>query len=447
MKILNRLIKDVSGYTGTALLTVCCLVILAAGCRREEFMPPAEGKQVPYEDSVHITIKEALAQSPAKLFYQAWQRSHMDTILATVADPQSGYTILALSDEALLAEGYTASRIQRMDPKDVDSLLMFYSLRGLFNAQTLNNRADNQMVFSLLKRPGLRGMPDPDTRDPYAKWIYYFKQQLQVMDGKTYVNGKVVGSGVSIPAKNGYIWLLDKMVPKPDKTILEVLQADSRFTMLLELLRQQDSLYDKIYEEGAGYPSSRLVFSQYYGWDLEIDPYTGAPADVNVLFTTSFLPTNDAFKAAGFNTVDDLMAFNERRGLPQYVDWSMEGRFATDSLLSFHLNWGIMARDSWSDYPRNYSFPVFYSNMFFSSSVSRLVFRAVFKDPNGNDYTDETYYMPLEFRKDASGKTLVKVKGSEAPAAVITESDIPTLMGPLNVVDRLLIPKGYKLDQ
>ncbi|SEW51609.1 hypothetical protein [Chitinophaga arvensicola] len=445
MKILNRLIKDISGYAGSGLLTVCCLAILATGCSREEFMPPAEGEQVPYKDTVHITVKEALAQSPAKLFYQAWQRSHMDTILAAVTDPKSGCTILAVSDEALLAAGYTASKIQGMDPKDLDSLLMFYSLRGRFDAPALTNRADNLIALSLLMRPGLRGMPDPDTRNPYAKWIYYFKQHLQVMNGKTYVNGRVTGSGVSIPAKDGYVWLLDKMVPKPDKTLLQVLEADSRFTILLELLRQRDALYNQIFEEGAGY-SPNVNFSQFYGWALKLNQYTGEEDDINLLFTTIFLPTNDAFKAAGFNTVEDLMAFNERRGLPRYEDWSMKGRFATDSLLSFHTNWGILPKESAGDYPRSGSYPVFYSNMFPGNAVSRLIFLASFKDPNGTDYVDDSYYMPLEFHQDASGKTQVKVKGSEAPAATVTEADIPTLMGPLHAVDRLLIPKGFKLD-
>lgn len=445
MKILNRLIKDIFCDAGSGLLTVCCLAILATGCRREEFMPPAEGKQVPYQDTVHITVKEALAQSPAKLFYQAWQRSHMDTILAAVADQKNGCTILALSDEALIAGGYTASRIQSMDPKDLDSLLMFYSLRGKYNAAALTGQTGNLIALSLLKRPGLRGMPDPDTRNPYAKWVYYFKQQLQAADGKFYVNGRVVGSGVSIPAKDGCIWLLDKMVPKPDKTLLQVLEADNRFTMLLELLRQRDALYNKIFEEGAGYPSN-INFSQFYGWALRLNEFTGQEDDVNVLFTTIFLPTNDAFKAAGFNTVADLMAFNERRGLPRYEDWSMKGRFATDSLLSFHLNWGILPRESVGDYPRSGSYPVFYSNAFLSNATSSLIFISILKDPNGTDYRDDTYYMPLEFRKDASGKTLINVKGSAAPSATVTEADIPTLMGPLHAVDRLLIPKDFKLD-
>ncbi|MCW3466380.1 hypothetical protein [Chitinophaga nivalis] len=443
MKIINPLIKNISGI---GLGIICSLLIVASGCRREEFMPPAEGSQVPYADTVRITLKEALAQSPAKLFYLAWQRSHMDIMLAAVATQPGGYTILALSDEALQAGGYTAAKLQSMDPKDIDSLLLFYTLRGRIDAAALKGRSDNLITLSLLKKPELRGMPDPDKDKSFSDYLYYFKQHLQVREKQTYVNGKVVGSGISIPAKDGYIWLLDKMVPKPDKTLLQVVEADGRFTMLLELMQRRDALYKKIYEEATGWPASHARFSQFHAWELRINPVTEEEEDINVLFTTIFLPTNEAFKAAGFNTVDDLMAFNERRGLPQYVDWSMKGLFATDSLLDFHINWGYIQNGRNSDYPRNISFPVFYSNMFGSSTMPRLMLQPSLKDPNGVDYVDDTYYMPLEFSKDAAGKTLVKVKGSGAPAAMVTESDIPTFMGPLHVVDRLLIPKGYKLN-
>lgn len=455
MKIMNchRRPHLFSGNGIARLSLVCLLVTLVTGCSKEEFMPPAEGKQVPYVDTLTIGLKDALAQSPAKLFYQAWQRSNMEAALSAVGEGKGDFTILALSDEALLAGGYTAQRIQTMAVSELDSLLLFYTLRGRITNQALTNRDDNLIATSLLKNPRFRAMADPDKinpNNPNSFYTYYYKQHLQVKDGKTYVNGKPAGNGRSIAAKNGYIFMLDHMVAKPDKTLLQVMEASPQFSMLLELMRRKDTLYNKIYFENTGYESefrnpTTKSSSQRFGWEIRWNAISNEEEDVNLIFNTTFLPTNDAFRAAGFNTVDDLMAFNEKRGLPYYEFWSMNGNFATDSLLDMHLNWGALHISQYG-LSRMESYPVFYSNMLLGSAMPKMVIREFFRDPNDPNLSDETYYMPLEFSKDAAGRTLVKVKGSDAPPATLVEPDIPTLMGPIQAVDRLLIPKGFKLN-
>ncbi|AYL93844.1 fasciclin domain-containing protein [Mucilaginibacter celer] len=420
------------------------LACLAFGCKKQEFTLPPVGDKIPYEDEKLPALKEVIAQSHATLFYKAWQRSNMDAILKAQATPKTYFTVLLPGNAAMESAGYNEQKIQVAEPKELDSLLMFYTLRDRIRPEDLVGKTDNYNARTLLYRPDLQ-----TTATNGPGYTYNYRIQLLVKDSKTYANGKIVGSGKSVAAKDGYIWLLDQPIVKPTKTILKFLDDDGRFTLLLQLLRYTDAQYNKIESDATGYPGSRKSFANWFGWDYII-PGPGSSIR-QVVSTTLFLPTDAAFKAAGFSNLQDLMAFNTRRGLPHWGTTptgggTMVGAFATDTLLNYSVNWGKMINIPADSYYAKFAsdVPVFYSNVMGSPILSNYVVAGAL-DLSNPQKPDGEYYMPLDFTADGTGNINLKVKGSEAEPAKIIQADMLTMMGPVNAIDHLLLPKGYKL--
>lgn len=420
-------------------IIICLLAFFAYGCQKEGYMPPAEGEKVVYTDTARFTLKEGLAKSSATLFYAAWQRSTMDNILKAQTTGKTYFTVMVPSNAAMESAGYTQQKIQSMDVKAIDSLMMFYTLQNRITPEDLMNRTDNYAAKSLLTESKIF-LSSGGIRIPY-----YYRHHLKLQDGKTIVNGKIAGAGKSLGTKDGYIWFLDQPVPRPVKSILKFLQDDGRFTLLLQLLQYTDTQWEQIFQAGAGFPGNRGVFSKRYALDLVAD----GNGISSVYTTTVWVPTDDAFRAAGFNTLQDLINFNQRKGLPYYgvgpggTGNDVQGFFGTDYLLNYSLFWGRtlnIAKTNFSSRGEA-NLPVIYSNIMNNSVIGNLL---LVSGSNGSTY--EEYYMPFDFSKDAAGNVSLKAKGAEAVSAKIIEADIPTLMGPVNVIDRFIVPKGFTIN-
>lgn len=429
----------------------CLFILLVTSCRKQEFTLPPEGTQVPYTDTVKITLKEALEKSSAKLFYQAWKRSTIEARLKLISNAKSTYTVMALSDAAMESAGLTSGKIQSMDIKDLDSLMMFYTLPGRITLSDLENKADNYIAASLLPRPGLRvDLLQTITDRPNTVIPYYYQYQLQLKDGKTYINGKAAGNGKFIAAKDGYIWLLEHPVVRPDKFIINMLREDGRFTMLLDILQYTDEQYQQILDDGGIFGGSRGSFIRRYNWDLlPVPPWDTYSA--NLFRTTALLPTDQVFRNAGFNNVEDLKKFNLKRGLPhiaqdQFGNPVVAGNFATDSLLGYHLDMGIRISGSTvpAQNPMSSDFD-FYTNTMTNAVMSNYI--VGFGPPLNGSPGYLFYTMPFSFSRDASGRVQLKLKTvPDGNPVTIIEADLPTLMGPVHIVDQFFLPKGFKLN-
>lgn len=432
-------------------ILICLLAILFFGCGKDEFSLPPVGEKISYTDTLKVSLKDALKQSSAQRFYKAWQRSRLPRILDSLNDGKNMFTILAPSDAAMDKGGYTEQALQAMDLRQLDSLLMFYVLRKRIAREDLINRSDAYLAISLLCKPEIRIAPMPNPGSGNIRFeLYFYRHYLQLEDGKMIINGKATGTGASVVAKDGYIWLLDQMITRPEKTVLETITADGRFTLLLGILWETQRVNAALYKEvfgvfPSGYNPLSSDFFQAYNWILKPVPPFLQKNSPNILFSTFFLPDDDAFRAAGFNSVADLMAFNKRKGLPRYntITRRWEGSFATNTLLDYHINWGFLV-NRLSNATLNGTI-VFYNNMLNSPVVANYPVLAILLDPNGSG-GDASYYMPYKFTRNAAGQTQMQVKDTSAPVATIVEGDINTLMGPIHVVDRLLIPKGFKID-
>ncbi len=425
-------------------------LLFTAACTKTEFLPDPEGTQVPFQNDATQTVEELLAASPAKLYYSAWQKSTIKNVLNKKGSKVL-FTAFAPNDAAMQAAGLTASAINQMSEAELDDFILFSTTIGHVTSNELKLRGDNFMVKTLLENHNLYVKyyenPESNQYDYYAYRLY-----VALKGDDLLVNGKNTGKLNYLPATNGGLYLLEKTVEKPTKTIIEALRADGRFTMFIESQRLADELYlDKIAsdmeplfgykpdpEETMMYATSRLFYQK--DWDI-LTPYPGY--GTNITISTLFAPTDEAFHKAGFQTVADILKFNERGAASIHfsdMTFTDEGAYPMDTVYSYHRNWGRMFQPATAGGDKTISnATVFYSNELTPMLNEYLV------SAGGNPPIEYAYKMPLEFSVNGNSIQL-KVKGSDAPAATVIDTDINTLNGPIHVVDRLFFPKGFKLN-
>lgn len=428
-------------------------ILFLGACSKTEFIPDPEGTQVPYQSDATQTVEQLLTASPAKLFYSAWQKSNIKNILKQQGS-KVVFTVFAPNDAAMQAAGLSASTINQMPVEELDSLMMFYTTIGPVTKDELKLRSDNFMVKSLLLHPGLyvKYYDNAESNSQYD--LYYYRHYVGLKGEDLLMNGKNVGKVNYLPATNGGLYIMEKAVERPTKTMLEALKADGRFNMFIESQRLADELFlDKIGNDIEAvfgvriepedimrdYAYNRLYYRK--DWGIETPPYPGYTGP-NITVSTLFAPTDEAFHQAGFQTVADILKFNERSMHGIFFDENAStaaGGFPMDTVYNFHRNWGRMFQPvtAGGDKTMNNA-TVFYSN------VLRPALNSYPVNIGGNPPVEYAYTMPLEFSL-SNNNVQLKVKGSEYPAANVVDTDINTLNGPIHVVDRLLFPKGFKL--
>lgn len=406
------------------LLVYCLFFFTIVSCRKAEFMPEVEGQPVPHVD-ITISLKEVLAASPYTLFKAAWERSNMNKILKDKGS-KAPFTLLVPSDSAFIAEGLTLEVIQKTSPALLDSVLLYHTLTGNLKVEDFKRRDDRFTGKSLLENPDLRVKPSISGSAPFDPYVYL--QYLKFTDGALFINGKKQSTATPVQAKDGVLWPVNHVLHKPTKTILEVLQEDGRFGMYLELNERSDALFLQC-SEGA------------YIHDFTAGITLIQNGNYNVSFTSVFAIPDDVFHKAGFNTVDDIMALNDRNPLPyiNYDTYTMVGGLATDSLVAYH-RWGSLFAYTDPNTGKGIESPTnFYTNDLVNSVLSDYTLFS-----SGYNGKIPVYKNPLDFSREG-GMVKMKVKGTNSSGAAITEGDINTIMGPVHIVDHLLIPKDFKL--
>lgn len=427
-------------------------VLFLGACSKTEFIPDPEGAKIPFQPNATQTVEQLLAASPAKLFYSAWQKSTVKNILDAKGS-KVVYTVFTPSDIAMQAAGITVAKISQMSVQEVDDFVLFYVSAIAVTPDELKARQDNFMVNSLLQKQGLFVKFFASNHPARSNDPYFYRNYLALKGDQMLMNGKDVGKLNYSPAINGGIYLIDKIVEKPTKTILETLETDGRFTLFLAALKASDDYYiEKIasdIEPLFGYkpePSeitdAYAYMRNYYTKDLGIRP-SGSPGfeNANITLTTIFAPTDEAFHKAGFQTLADIQAFNVSRSSVVFSEmtYAAEGGLPMDTIFSYHRDFGRIFQPVTSGGDKTEAnSTVFYSNVLKPSLNDYLV------NAGGNPAIDFAFKMPLAFTNNGNGIQL-KVKQSEYPEATVIDGDINTLNGPIHVVDRLLIPKGFKL--
>ncbi|WP_295125433.1 fasciclin domain-containing protein [uncultured Chitinophaga sp.] len=410
----------------TALFLPClAAILLAVGCKKEEFQQLPHGEPVPYIDTVKHDLNILLAMSPYKLFYAAWQKSHVSEVM-TANGGSYKYTVLAPDDAAMQAAGFTADAIGTKTAEELDSLVLFHVLEEQLDTLVLRKQKGNTRKKSLLYNRDLKEDLNTIGSNVTYPVDYNYKHYVSTAaNGSLVVDGKTIGATKPFYATNGVIWPVNALPQRPTQHVLDLMATDPRFSVFSELYRQTFDLW--LEASMASFP--RTTFA-----NLET-------VDGLVRTEAFFAPTNEAFRNAGFNSVADLMTLNER-SMP-YFDWDYfemrNGMFVTDTLLSYHV-WGRFYAPTGGWGPGATSFAVFFTNELTNELIGDFSVNTVTYDGL------PAYKMPLLFGKTSSGQISVKAKGSTSPDAIITEGDIMTFEGPVHAVDHLLIPKDLRLN-
>lgn len=435
------------------------LIALLFACNKAEFMPAPEGKQIQYTDS-SLTVLEFLRKSPEySLFLQAWQRSNIQKILSQY-EADYAISILLPDNKAMEASGFNSNSIRVTPVIILDSLIRIHTISKQLFPEALALQSGNLSVNTM------QDNSDFTDAEYFGSEFYTYRQHLAISDEKLLLNGKIVGlAALCKVLKGATVFPIDHVIKKQRKSIRQLLYEDERFSMYLAMRRHNDSLYNKI----AGIEETFLKPTTYdnryvlqYGGGAHVLNYF---SDINYTYgiyeqifyesreiysTTLLVPTNEAFQKAGFNNLQDLIALNNRAVPYQPDGWSgvLSGYLPTDSILNNHY-WGCNdatvktnIRGNIQDIKRTPVVPlIFYTN----DMENKILwdFKVSLRE-TGTGGQDFSLVNPLDFIRD--GSTIrVRVKGSGAEPATIIEKDIEAFNGVIHVVDRLLVPAGFKL--
>lgn len=372
---------------------VLSMMFLTA-CRLQDAQVAPVGKPIEYVGPT-LKMKQLLDSSNLSIYKAIWKKVNMDSVIGNKG--LQAYTVLAPSDEAFTTAGITAAKVNTMTVADLDTLLFYHVLDTWISGDQLNRLHGNNNMRSLLTRIDFPGFYD---NSPY---IYY--QYLGVHAGKLIING-APHPFKTLEATNGTIYVLDEMLKKPERDMYDYLTGNPDFEYLMEALRISDSIYQN-------------------SWS--------SPTSIKLLKNTAenrgitfFAPTNRAFQAAGFKTIDDL----RRRALLYPVDYAhyddnyyyVTPTTSLDSLLSVnHLDFNGVVR---ADYPV----------MLFSNDFTDNLSLAGFTIKPGAQFHDAPQFIRLSFTS-SNGSVMVKQIGSSQPAYKLVTTDLLFNNGVIHVIE------------
>ncbi|ASZ11282.1 fasciclin domain-containing protein [Chitinophaga pendula] len=410
-------------------LTLVVVLSIITGCRKKEFVHLPEGQKVPYEE-VKVTLKEVLQRPEYQLFNKAWLKSNMSGIIA--ANGNAPVTLLVPDNAAMRAAGLDDAGIDKTTQTALDTLLMYHTLTARVEQQGLQSLTGNVAWRTFLLNPayteGLNGVGSAVSRDSMYRYRHYLGLSQK---NELIVEGKQLGTGAPVIAKDGNIWPINKVLRPATKTMLETLKDDGRFTLYLEALQMTDDLYGTLPEIDEYSVGPYLFLSTVMNatiWDID---WEECFCPIFVRGKTQrfslFAPTDDAFRQAGLATKEDLLALNSRTP-PRFQGFTLVHFAVLDSLLGINV-WGKQRQMFATSAP-----PIFYSNDLVPAIMNEYTV--------SSSFTGKTW-QPFECSKDGNGRVQLKAKGSTAEKATIIEGDIPTIQGPIHVIDRLLPPPGF----
>lgn len=429
-----------------------------SGCTKTEYMPPTVGEQIPYTDTVTVTLQEALKTSSHSLFYNAWERSSVAERLAALGNAKRQYTLLVPTNAALAAAGWDERRIAHSGVEALDTLVLRHVFHNKLGEAEWGGVVGSYHAISLLDYPAL-GYLHPDS-------TYYFRANLSRDNDRLWVNGQDMGHAESISATNGAIWPVEHVLEIPQVTAWEHLKADSRFSLYTSLIAHTDAQYIALFTEANGYApdaghEGTYKYNRHSPRQYGLEPYPAGAGSkpYTAPLNTWFIPTNEAFNRAGFYTLDDLLAYNAARGLPttewyipteagQAPYYRVVGEFATDSLLDYHQNWGM--RLGGYDFPGGRTYTQFYQNELaplgatrhLVSSYTELVYSQIMPTSKTVFYgVTHSHYMPFEFSQ--GDVTYMSVKDEPATRIELRGRAHHTLTGVIHEVDQLMVPSGF----
>ncbi|SHF47230.1 fasciclin domain-containing protein [Pedobacter caeni] len=391
--------------------------IVLGSCAKKEFMPPAQGEEIPLTPVKTSTMAEILATPDYSVYKILWQKADMDQYLTT--HKTATYTILLLDNNTLNQAGITAANAANLQDTLAKKIIRYHALRNAvdFNVVKQTSGSTNQNTFL--------------TDLIYNRGDYLYPLTISYANSGFLIDGQTAELGEQITLTNNNIAIPLKHLLTVPADMWGMVSKDPRFTIFLDYLRWRDQRYKEIFFEATGIHLTQANDYILKLKNTEFDPDQPL-SQLRVMRYTMLMPTNDAFKKLGFNTADDLIAFNKSRTEPK-VDpesWSFSGDFTVDSLLSYHLLW-----PTGRGYKDGLEQKVLQFQPIYSYMMTNQFFGPLNNLPEFN----------FDFPQGNNSPPKIGIKGSAYPRANFIEKDIRTMNGPLHVLDAILVPENFKL--
>ncbi|WP_162852526.1 fasciclin domain-containing protein [Dinghuibacter silviterrae] len=397
------------------------LVWLAVSCSKNEEPPKTVGQAIPYTGAPNRTLQALIDSIPTLRIYDSiYHHSDLGHLLDSLRGAQGAkyYTLFAPADEAFQKAGITLSQVGSYAPAVLDSIAFYLAATGSYTTEGLSTLQGYQPLNTLLQvtsiQSSYQGQPWNPGNGFSAQNPYIYTLYVGWTNGTLMQNGRPVGANQGIQATDGVLWETDTLVTKPTQEAYAVIAGDTSFSFFMAAGEISDSIYSNNYIS-----VSRPV-------------YTSGPDTVFLQLMaglaprTFFVPTNNAFRKAGFQSVTDiynyiLQSYNVVSG--NFYDQNYNVIVTNmDSILNYHQSTGV-----------------FYTqDMLSDPSLNMYV-----ESPTGaGQYNQHPVYLYLTF-SNVNGQVVLHRQdfpGGRA-ATVVAPYDMTTLNGVVHSVDNLLLPQ------
>lgn len=405
-------------------------------CQKQEFLPEPIGKEVPEKDAPSLTD---IIKTEASLFYIAWEKAGMDKILKSDY-PQTQFTYLIPSNEAMEKAGYSEMKIKGLDIEKLQEIIRFHIIDQKIDENNLVSANLDIACRTLLKHNKVynsdRAFGAQNVIIPY-----FYKHYISFKNKSLIINGKERNYLKQIDTKQGSTWIINHVLKIFDTQMLDVLKQDKRFSLYIKAIEYSMPNYFKEIKTNLFYQFKLPI-------QFQLDFFYIFPGSVfesqsykrDLIYLTLFAPTNEAFNHIGIFNEDDLIKLYKRVPVPDYYGESASSPI--DSLLANHN----FSRIDNSLFFNNNNLGieivgtqgyVHYSTAFDNPNFKKLILRTRGQSPY-------VFYPDFSFNKK-DGKYFVSHKNSNVNDVNIIESDINSLQGPIHVVNRILVPKGFTM--
>lgn len=360
---------------------------------------------VPAFDSLH-DLRHMMDSLPnSDLFLLALQRTGYDSLLRR---QDSIYTLLVPTDSLLISMGYTKDVITYLDPKLLlTGVIIPQFLYGDFSDSLLDVSAYVPVTTKV----------DPSTG---GRYLYRLGKQGGPTGGLWIFGSQISPKAHGLQASNGYIYSVNTYYLGSIVNAWTLLQSKPEFSYFVAACRINDSVY-------------AAIGSQYRGYPFNI------PNDTDILNfgnnLTYFVPTNQAFIDAGFQTIDDIRTY---AGTTQYdpsnvtvspLDTLLYGHCMQDTAL---LYYDLLHNPGFNQRPLASAPKIPYSYVGYDNNFESMLYGIAYtvnNDPYGFPATygrgQQNPYIG-EFFFQATGTTITVTCSSakKPPAATIVERDM-----------------------
>jgi hypothetical protein len=389
------------------------LLWLAVSCSKNEEPPKQVGQVVPFQAGTNRTLVQVMDSIPDLRIYDSiYHHSDLGHTLDSLRGAGGAlYTLFAPSDAAFQKAGITLAQVGSYAPAVLDSIVFYLTVTGPYTTQGLSGQVGYQPLNTFLQVTSIASSYVsqfyPYSNGYSSQYPYIYSLTVGWTSGLM-LNGKAAAAaGVQgLAATDGVLWELDTVILKPTQEAYAVIAGDTSFNFYMAVCRFDDSCYAANVYNARDTPLLQMQQGQNA--------------------RTYFVPTNNAFRKAGFQSVSDIYAYiltSQDIITGNFYDPNYNTLLTNvDSILNFCQTTGVL----------------YTQDILHNTTLSSYV-----ESPTGSgQYGQHPTFLFTTFAA-VNGQVVLHRQdfpGGRA-ATVIAPADITTLNGVVHSLDNLLLPQ------